>query len=320
MITYQNNFEYIAYQWLSSVRIKNKIPTYIKYENIITNHLIPAFGSYEMAEIDTLKINNFIMVKSEKGKINSSGGLSPKSVKDIICVLKQLIKYAKSLNIEVNSNLSITEPRTLKKEIPILSKENQKVLESYLYAHMDLLTLGILITLYTGLRLGEVCSLTKNDIDLTNNIIKVTKTMQRIKNPDKQSESKTIILIDTPKSISSIRSIPIPAFLAPTMQELLSGLSSDSYILTGFENKFIEPRNYENIFKRILKECRIEDIHFHALRHTFATRAVEANFDIKTLSELLGHSNVSITLNKYVHSSMELKKKNMDKLNPLCMR
>lgn len=320
MITYQNNFEYIAYQWLSSVRIKNKIPTYIKYENIITNHLIPAFGSYEMAEIDTLKINNFIMVKSEKGKINSSGGLSPKSVKDIICVLKQLIKYAKSLNIEVNSNLSITEPRTLKKEIPILSKENQKVLESYLYAHMDLLTLGILITLYTGLRLGEVCSLTKNDIDLTNNIIKVTKTMQRIKNPDKQSESKTIILIDTPKSISSIRSIPIPAFLAPTMQDLLSGLSPDSYILTGFENKFIEPRNYENIFKRILKECRIEDIHFHALRHTFATRAVEANFDIKTLSELLGHSNVSITLNKYVHSSMELKKKNMDKLNPLCMR
>ncbi len=320
MIIPQKSFEYIAYQWLSSVRIKNKISTYIKYENIITNHLIPAFGSYEMAEIDTLKINNFIMEKSEKGKINSSGGLSPKSVKDIICVLKQLIKYAKSLNIEVNSNLSITEPRTLKKEIPILSKENQKVLESYLYAHMDLLTFGILITLYTGLRLGEVCSLTKNDIDLTNNIIKVSKTMQRIKNPDKQSESKTIILIDTPKSISSIRSIPIPVFLVPTMQELLSGLSPDSYILTGFENKFIEPRNYENIFKRILKECQLENIHFHALRHTFATRAVEANFDIKTLSELLGHSNVSITLNKYVHSSMELKKKNMDKLNPLYMR
>ncbi len=320
MIISQNTFEYIAYQWLLSVKIKNKIPTYIKYENIISNHLIPAFGSYEMIEIDTSKINNFIIEKSEKGKINSSGGLSPKSVKDIICVLKQIIKYAKSLNIEVNSNLSITEPRTLKKEISILSKENQKVLESYLYAHMDLLTLGILTTLYTGLRLGEVCALTKNDIDLTHNIIKISKTMQRIKNPDKQLESKTIILIDTPKSISSIRSIPIPAFLAPTMQELLSGFSPNSYILTGLENKFIEPRNYENIFKRILKECRIEDIHFHALRHTFATRAVEANFDIKTLSELLGHSNVSITLNKYVHSSMELKKKNMDKMKPLCMR
>mgnify|MGYP004669139411 CR=1 FL=1 len=320
MIIYQNNFKYIAYQWLSSVRIKNKIPTYIKYEHIIINHLIPAFGNYEMIQIDTLKINDFIMEKSQNGRINLLGGLSPKSVKDILCVLKQIIKYAKSLDIEINSNLSITEPRVLKKDVSILSKENQKILELYLYNNINLLNLGILLVLYTGLRLGEICALTKKDIDLTNNIIKISKTMQRIKNPNKQAESKTIILIDTPKSISSIRSIPIPAFLVPTMQELLSGLSPDSYILTGFENKFIEPRNYENIFKRILKECQLENIHFHALRHTFATRAVEANFDIKTLSELLGHSNVSITLNKYVHSSMELKKKNMDKLNPLCMR
>ena len=171
---------------------------------------------------------------------------------------------------------------------------------------------GIIVCLYTGVRIGEICALTWNDIDLKNEIIYINKTIQRIY-VDKKN---TYISIDAPKSKKSNRKIPISKKLLEILKEIKRehSYTGKEYFLTGKEDKFIEPRNYQYAFHKVLKECGIERCKFHNLRHTFATNCIEHGMDIKSLSVTLGHSNVDITLNKYVHSSLDNIKKQLDKL------
>ena len=183
---------------------------------------------------------------------------------------------------------------------------------SELTEELNLPGLGIYLCLFTGIRVGELCALTWDDISLENNMIHIHRTMQRIQTPD--SERKTAILIAKPKSQCSIRDIPIAGALR---EKLVQQAVKEGYVLTGNKTNYIEPRTMQNRFKAIVERCGIQDVHFHTLRHTFATRCIEVGFDVKSLSEILGHANVSITLNRYVHPSMELKQKNMDKLSKL---
>ena len=177
-----------------------------------------------------------------------------------------------------------------------------------------------MVSLYTGLRIGEICALQWKNISVSKSTISVTQTIQRIKNTDKYAVSKTKILIDTPKSKSSVRDIPVPNFIMNDIIRFVpKPFIAEAYFLTGREDKFTEPRIYQNFFAKCIKSSEITPINYHVTRHTFATRCIEAGFDVKSLSEILGHSSVSITLNRYVHSSFEQKQKNMMKLERVSM-
>ena len=168
---------------------------------------------------------------------------------------------------------------------------------------MTLTGLGILISLYMGLRIGELCGLTWADIDIKNRVLYVRRTVQRICSCNSDGK-KTKIVISAPKSDTSFREIAIPEFLA----EYLTAFKGDDdcYILSGSE-KIVEPHAYQYRYKKVLSESNSGDHTYHRLRHTFATNCIESGFDVKTLSEILGHSSADITLNRYVHSSMDRK-------------
>lgn len=174
----------------------------------------------------------------------------------------------------------------------------------------------MLICLNTGLRIGEICALRYGNINEQKSCVCVRKTLQRIKNTTGNFDSKTFINIDVPKSKTSIRDIPIKSFLINIIKRF-NGCENE-FILTGNNNKYIEPRALENHFKKVLQTIRIKEVNFHALRHTFATNMIEAGCDPKTLSELLGHSDIQLTLKTYVHSSYELKQKSIEKLPEYC--
>ena len=207
------------------------------------------------------------------------------------------------------AGLSVKRSR---KNMRVLSEIEQRQLEYVLMQDMDLTKFTVLLCLYTGIRIGEVCALRWEHIRLDSGILEVRETMQRIQTPQNMA-SKTRIIITEPKSASSNRDIPLPQFLMQYAVQFQA--DRNAFVLTGEKNQFIEPRTLQNRFRNYVKTSGIEHANYHALRHTFATRCVELGFEIKSLSEILGHSNVNITLNKYVHSSFELKKKNMERLN-----
>lgn len=295
----------LCFEWLESKKIIIKQSTYAQYYNLIDKHIVPYFKTIKLDSINNDNINNFIKKMYENN-------MSVKTIHDIISILLQIIKYGQNKKYISEFNLNVIKPKLQIKELPILSKSEQERLVTYIRLDFNLQNIGILLSLYMGLRLGEICALKWSDINFENETLIVNKTIQRIKNTDNNTLNKTKIVIDSPKSAKSIREIPIPSFLLEILKDI-KGLQ-DTYILTGTK-KYIEPRLYQTMFKRLLKETQIQDYNFHALRHTFATRAVEQNFDIKSLSEILGHSSVKFTLEKYVHPSYELKKQNMEKLS-----
>ncbi len=309
---YQNNNDlliydktYIGYDinnWLNNAKIKNKKSTYSNYQYTIKSRIIPKFAKIKK-KVLTLDIIN----KFTRELLNE--GLTEKTVKDILIVLQQILKYG-------DITIKIPMPKVPKNEIQILKKDEQKKLEEELVKNLNERTFGIYFCLYTGLRIGEVCALQWKNIDLLNKKIKIKKTLLRIKNPDEKARKKTIIILDDPKSSASIREIPIPEFLIPMMIKLSQNKIDNFFLISGNE-KFVEARTYLNNYKQILNKLDLGRYNFHALRHTFATRCIENGCDPKTLSEILGHSSVKITLERYVHPNYENKVKMMNQLKPL---
>lgn len=293
-------------EWLEFKKEDIKESTYIKYRNIILNHINPHIGNAYINRLRSADMQKYTLSL----KI---GGLSNKSIRDILSVLSAIFKYAAKKGLKTN-NLYIENlyPKTEKRQIKILSADERIRLEHRIIKSKKLAEYGILLALYSGMRIGEICALKWDNIDLNAGTISVCQTLQRLQ--DKENKGKTKILISEPKSQSSKRIIPIPAFLSELLKPIRPK-SPCAFFLTGDKN-FMEPRTLDNIFKKCLSECEIKRINFHALRHTFATRCVEAGFDIKTLSEILGHSNVSTTLNLYAHPTLEHKRANMNKLVP----
>ena len=308
-------FEFLAMQWLKNVKLRVKESSYVKYYNIVKNHIIPDLGEQQLEYLTTEVVEQFIQKKLQNGKRDGSGGLSEKTVKDILSILKEICLYAVCWEIEIPCHLELIKIKRNNQEVRILDKKNYLEFVRFLLDDNSFIKTGILLSLYMGLRLGEVCALKRQHILYKEKILCVRGTMQRIQNTDSVGKKKTKVIITTPKSNSSVRDIPIPQFLMERLEKMKS-FSEDTFILTGSTEHFIEPRTMENILKRYLQKCEMEQVNYHILRHTFATRCIEEGFDVKSLSEILGHSNVNITLNRYVHSSMEQKRKNMDKLLP----
>lgn len=299
----EHSFDFFADCWLTTIKMKCKLSTYNKYRNLYNNHIAPILHNRKMDEIDMTMIRQITQ---------SNSRLSSKTQNDILCVVKQIFNYAEANGYRSNINLKSLSVRQENRDMRVLSCEEQSTFIKYLLDSPDLCKIGVYLCLYTGLRIGELCALRYGDISLETQILSVRRTMQRIQTDDKSS--KTEVIVTEPKSRKSIRDIPLPTPLIEVIGKWYSKMKPTDYILTGRSDKFIEPRLLEYRFKQYTKSCGLENVNFHALRHSFATRCVEAGFDIKTLSEILGHVNVNITLNRYVHSSMDLKKSNMEKL------
>lgn len=312
MVNENMEFEAIVRQWLDNVRLRVKESSYVKYNNLVRNHILPQLGSVKAGQMTTAVVEAFVQDKLSGG--NSRGeALSGKTVKDILTLLKEICRYASYWDVEFPCHFELIRLKNCDSQIHILERQEQRKLERFLMSDESLTKTGVLLSLYMGLRLGEVCALKKENIINKEELLQVRFTMQRIQDVKMSGGRKTKIIVTEPKSSCSRRDIPIPFFLQERLKTLEKS-PENAYVLTGTADKFIEPRTMENIFKRYLRECRMNEINYHALRHTFATRCIEEGFDIKSLSEILGHANVNITLNRYVHSSMEQKRKHMDRL------
>lgn len=301
----------ICNNWLLKIGSEVKESTYIKYRNIVNSYIIPNMGSVVLAKVDYILLSEFCTRQLTEGGAQGNG-LSYKTVSDILGVIKSIIKYASRNKYSVDSSAYAVTIKLKPPRLTVLSMQEEQWLIENLRPFDDYRDVGILICLFTGIRIGELCALKWSDISLTENIMYVHQTMQRIQTH--QGPKKTKILISEPKSQCSVRAIPIPNILSDV---LCTVIKYEGYVLTGSNEKYIEPRTMQYYFRNILRQCNIRDTNFHTLRHTFATRCIEAGFDVKSLSEILGHANVNITLNRYVHPSMELKKKNMNMLSEL---
>lgn len=288
--------EQLMWTWLNSVENKVKKSTYLKYESAIRNHLTAGIGRVQIKYVTGAVIDRFT-----DEKLHGTGAVSPKTVNDLLVIIGMAYSYAEQEYGITKPHLRrVKEPQ---KQMRYLSIEEQKALEAHLMADLDTCKLGVLMTLYTGLRVGELCALQWSDI--RDGTVTVNKSMHRIKNGD-----TTVVEITSPKTPTSNRTIPLPDFL----RGLLERYREEGSVLKTPQGKPVEPRLMQIKFKKMAAASGLENVNFHALRHTFATRCVEVGFDVKTLSEILGHTDVKTTLNRYVHSSFVLKQENMQKL------
>lgn len=297
--------------WLDRQRIKCKQTTYAVYFSNVHKYIIPYFKNTIITEIDSRQIYEFSLHLTCHGKRHISGGLKPATVNNILTVLNQILKFCEEeYNIHFNK-LEIMYFRQPRTEVSVMSRYAWNMLQNYLIEEDSTMGFGILMSMYTGMRIGELCALQWKDIS-ADGVININKTVQRIKNLDYAAgceHSKTKVIIERPKTISSIRYIPLSSYLIGMSLKFRS--CDENYIITG-NSKYMEPRTLQYRFKKILHRLNLPDYNFHVLRHTFATYCMETKVDIKSLSELLGHSSVKTTLNIYVHSSMELKRQYMD--------
>lgn len=298
--------------WLHSSQLNTKESTHARYAHLINTHIKPQLGKYQLSMLSTEIIEAFVEFQLTEGRLDNTGGLAPKTVTDILTIIKSTIEYASYKGLPVVCNLSKLTIKKKEKEMRVLTQSEQDALIAVLIDDMDLYKFGVFLSLYTGIRVGELCALQWEDFNLALTTLKVRKTMQRIQDTENGAFSKTKIVITEPKSQCSVREIPLPSFVVDMARKFAA--NPKAYILTGNEH-YVEPRTMQNRFKSYVKDSGISDANFHALRHTFATRCVEVGFEIKSLSEVLGHANVNITLNRYVHSSFELKCSNMNKLS-----
>lgn len=305
-------FGQITEEWLDLLSPQLKLSSVVKYTNMLNSYILPEFAGRNITEISRMEMQAFVNKCLISGGKDGSG-LSPKTVTGLVSLLNNIFNYALHNGYEV-TNLHGISVRQYQKPMRILSRAEQRKLSEYLYINMNPCSLGIIVCLYTGLRIGEICALKWEDVLFDEQCIYVNRTMQRLQTRNNKI-NKTMVVVSSPKSDCSIRYVPVPENLFNLLGKLRK--SENVYLLTGRDDKFMEPRTLQNRFKTITKDCGIENINFHVLRHTFATRCVELGFDIKSLSEILGHSSVNITLNRYVHPSMELKQKNMNKLSEL---
>ena len=297
------------YTWLLEKKDYIKESTYANYSNNIVNHIIPKLGNYYLNELNHKVIQDFLLELSKNGRKDNNGGLAEKTIKDITIIIKGSIK--KGINEDKIKHIELTfnYPKDNKEnKLYVLTKREQNKITSYVLENINSRNIGLLISLYSGIRIGELCALRWEDIDFKKNCVTINKTIQRVYIKDKEKNISKVI-ITTPKTKNANREIPINK----NFLEILKKVKSDkkNYILTGNE-KYIEPRTYRKYFNKILDELKIKHFNFHSLRHTFATNCISLGVDYKTVSELLGHANVNITLNLYVHPRYSQKKKCID--------
>ena len=301
MVTFGKIFE----AWKAEKMLYVKESSMATYLLLAEKHLLPVFK--DATEIKERDAQAFVIQKLQNG-------LSQKTTKDCIIVLRMILRYADKNDWWICRPWDLRYPPVKNvKKLSVMSQKEQKTLMNYLAMNYSLRNLGILICLNTGMRIGEVCGLQWGDINLNERCITISRSVSRVYYPSSNGQHRTFLSIGTPKTESSNRIIPISDELIELIKISKRYSHPDYYVLTN-KPKPIEPRTYRNHFKQVLKGAGLPQMHFHTLRHTFATRCIESNCDVKTVSSILGHTNISTTLNVYVHPNMEHKRKCIDQM------
>ncbi|MNK63564.1 Transposase [compost metagenome] len=303
-MTTQKTFAQIVELWKKDKQLYVKKSSFSAYVLLLENHLLPKFA--EVSSIEEEEVQQFVFQKLEQG-------LSQKSIKDVLIVLKMVMKFGAKYKWIQYTPFDIQYPTVRENQsIEVLTRTHQKKVMSYIQEHFTFRNLGVYICLCSGMRIGEICALTWEDIDTDNGIINIRKTIQRIYIIE-DGKRRTELLLDTPKTKNSIREVPMSRDLLRMLKPFKKIVNPLFFVLTN-DAKPTEPRTYRSYYKNLMKQLEIPEIKFHGLRHSFATRCIESKCDYKTVSVLLGHSNISTTLNLYVHPNLEQKKKAIDQM------
>lgn len=302
--------------WLNKyVKHTVKLRTFERYKYNVEKHINPEIGELELGELSANVLQDFVLHKLEEGNLKTNGPLANNSVIGIVNVIKGALSMAKSLEIiDKDYTNKIKLPTPTEKPVTAFEKHEQAILEDYCLKSSKNNYIGIVICLYTGIRLGELLALTWNDIDFATGIMNISKTAYRIK-----QNGKPRIVIDQPKTKNSNRAIPLPKQLLSILKQIKKSSNSE-YVISTRTGGIVGTRAYQKSYERILNKLNIPYKNFHSLRHTFATRAIEMGMDVKTLSEILGHKNPMITLQRYTHSMMSYKTEMMNKMGKMLIR
>lgn len=293
----------LCYEWLNICELRVKVSTLANYRMKIEKHIIPHFGDKMCFDLTSKNAYEFMQSKLRSG-------LSMRYVTDIMVLLKSLFRYAKREYGVISPFDNLVMPKCSKSEVRLLTENERKTLKAYLSAHKDPYTLGATLALAMGLRIGEICSLMWQDIDLEKRILSVRRTVQRV--AVREGNTRTKVMIMPPKSENSVREIPIPADVYCMLKNMEH--TPEHFILSG-SDKPLEPRKLQYHFAKMLKNADLPSVHFHSLRHSFACSALQAGFDLKTLSEILGHSRIELTMDLYIHSDLDRKRACMELMN-----
>jgi len=297
-------FAEISELWRHEKRLYVKRSTFAAYSLILKNHLLPYFG--EMTYLSEEVVQEFVFAKLDAGK-------SQKTVKDMLIVLKMVNKFAVKHEYMPYRQIDVRFPTDRERTaLPVFCRSDQRRVMNYVVENFSFRNLGIYICLSAGLRIGEICALKWGDLDASRGVIVIDKTIQRIYFSE-DGRTHTELIIDTPKSANSIREIPMTKELLRIIKPLKKIVNQSFYVLTN-SSKPTEPRTYRNYYSKLIGKIGIPRLKFHGLRHSFATRCIESRCDYKTVSVLLGHSNISTTLNLYVHPDMDQKKRCVEQM------
>ena len=298
-------------EWLETYQKEHiKARTYSRYQGLISMHILPALGATNISELGRREIQEFLTQQKKDGNIRNGEKLSATSANMMLSVLNLAFEYACDMEyIEENPCLRVRRTKAETKKIEAFTVEEQRAIESEIARSDDRRLHGVLLCLYTGLRIGELLGLTWDDVDFTKGVIKITKTVYREKNENGMWQ----LCVDTPKTKASDRVIPLPEYI----NVLLSADQESAvtpYIVENKKGERMSIRSYQYLFEKLTERAGVRKLNFHALRHTFATRAIECGMDIKTVADIMGHKNASITLNRYAHCMLDHKIEMMQKL------
>lgn len=301
------SFTQVVSLWKADKRRWVKPSSYAIYVQIVNKHILPFFENLPPEELGEEAIQRFSDTLLARG-------LSLNSVRDALMILKMIIRFGEKLSAWPHLLYDIHFPTTIEQkcEVPVLSAADQRKLLSYISGNFSFRNLGILICLYSGLRIGEVCALLWKDLDVDAGAIRVSKTVQRIWLSDGNDKDYSLV-VGPPKTASSVRNIPICKDLMKVLRPLRKVMAEDYYVVSNASSP-LEPRYYRDYYMKILREVGIPPIRFHALRHSFATRCIESKCDYKTVSVILGHASLATTMDLYVHPGFEEKKKAIEKM------
>lgn len=303
------HFSDLAELWLTSFAQSAKDSTLAHYRYTLHKYLLPVLGSLQVTSLtDSLLERLFLQILSPQD--NSHKPLGASSARECLGMLKRICKYAAHLHLMPPIELCIKLPRTKKSEPQPLSRAEQASLRDFLLAEPTARKVGMLLQMELGLRIGEVCGLQWGDFDLNVGILVIQRTVCRISCGD----GHTKVVVQTAKTKSSHSEIPLPKPLVKLLRELRGNASDTTWFLSGNEQRPVEPRCYRKSIQCYLKQAKVRRVHPHVLRHTFATICLQAGCDIKTLSELLGHASATVTLQRYVHSDLNRKREEIERI------
>ncbi len=298
-------------EWLEDYQKEHiKVRTHSRYRGLISTHIVPTLGEKDISDLGRREIQEFLMQQKKGGNTRNGDKLSAASTNMILSVLNLALEYACDMEyIEENPCARVRRIKTEAKKIEAFTVDEQRAIEAEIARSGDKQLHGILLCLYSGVRIGELLGLTWNDVDLERGVLKITKTVYREMNANGEWQ----LFVDTPKTKASDRVIPLPEYITQMLRQDHE-TAQTPYVVENKKGERMPIRSYQYIFEKLTGRAGVRKLNFHALRHTFATRAIECGMDIKTVADIMGHQNASITLNRYAHCMLNHKIEMMQKL------